>query len=213
MDSVTLAHHLAREGFALDLLSFDYGQRHRRELAYAEATAKRVGASWHLIDLAAAGIQALLAGSALTDPTVEVPDGHYAAPSMAITVVPNRNAVMLAVAYAAADSWGADAVALAVHGGDHFIYPDCRPEFVAAFQEMERLAIGKEPTIELLAPFSTKTKADLVTIGTQLGVPFGETWSCYKGGELHCGLCGTCFERREAFDLAGVPDPTTYEAA
>lgn len=209
LDSVTLAHSLAKEADHLHLISFDYGQKHKRELEFAKRAANRLEATWTLIDLSAAGLGTLLGGSALTDPQVAVPDGHYAAENMKVTIVPNRNAIMLAIACAAAESDGAGIVGLAVHAGDHFIYPDCRPEFVAAFEEMERLAMAR-PDLRIAAPFLTKTKAQIVQLGAGLGVPFDQTWSCYKGGDLHCGACGTCVERREAFQLAGVEDPTSY---
>jgi 7-cyano-7-deazaguanine synthase len=209
LDSVTLAHLLAREGCELHLLSFDYGQRHRKELEFAERAATRLGATWTVINLEAAGLTGLLKGSALTDGSVEVPDGHYAADTMKVTIVPNRNAIMLAIACAAAESHGADVVEVAVHAGDHFIYPDCRPEFIKAFEAMERLAMDK-PGLRIEAPFLNRSKADIVRIGADLEVPFHETWSCYKGGHIHCGACGTCIERREAFRMAGVMDPTSY---
>ena len=209
LDSVTLAHLLAQGGEELHLVSFEYGQRHHKELEFADRAASRLGARWTVIDLQAAGLTSLLRGSALTDASVEVPDGHYAADTMKATIVPNRNAIMLAIACAAAESEGADVVGVAVHAGDHFIYPDCRPEFIGAFEAMERLAMDR-PSLRIEAPFLDRSKADIVRIGADLGVPFQETWSCYKGGELHCGACGTCVERREAFQLAEVPDPTTY---
>jgi 7-cyano-7-deazaguanine synthase len=211
LDSVTMAHLLASQGYDLHLLSFDYGQRHRKELDFAQRAAARLGAEWTLIDLKAAGLQTLLRGSALTDPNIEVPAGHYAADNMRITIVPNRNAIMLAIACAAAESDGAQVVGVAVHAGDHFIYPDCRPEFIEAFEAMERLAMDR-PDLRIEAPFQKCSKADIVRIGAELKVPFDETWSCYVGGEIHCGACGTCVERREAFLVAGVIDPTTYVA-
>src|SRR5262249_28143130 len=209
LDSVTLAHLLASQGYDLHLLSFDYGQRHRKELDFAQRAAARLGAEWTLIDLKAAGLKTLLRGSALTDPDVQVPEGHYAADNMRITIVPNRNAIMLAIACAAVESDGAQVVGVAVHAGDHVIYPDCRPEFIEAFEAMERLAMDR-PVLRIEAPFLNCSKADIVRIGAQLNVPFGQTWSCYRGDEIHCGACGTCVERREAFLLAGVIDPTIY---
>lgn len=209
LDSITLAYVMAKRTEQLHLVSFDYGQKHRKELLYAEQAAGRLGAAWTLIDLAASGLTRLLVGSALTDNAVSVPDGHYAEESMKVTIVPNRNAMMLAIACAAAASDGANIVGVAVHSGDHFIYPDCRPEFIRAFQSMERLAMDM-PQLVIEAPFLTKTKADIVRAGAALSVPFDETWSCYKGGELHCGTCGTCVERKEAFALAGITDPTRY---
>jgi 7-cyano-7-deazaguanine synthase len=209
LDSAVLAYLLRAEARPLHVLSFDYGQRHRKELGYAKRIAEAVLATWTVVDLRAAGIRRLLVGSALTDEAVEVPDGHYAAESMRVTIVPNRNAMMLAIACAALGASGAGSVAIAVHAGDHPIYPDCRPNFVRAFEAMERLAMGM-PEFQIEAPFLTKTKTDIVKLGAELGVPFDETWSCYKGGRLHCGTCGTCVERREAFALAGVNDPTKY---
>lgn len=210
MDSVTLAYLLKDAGYRLQLLSFDYGQRHAKELQYARLCAQRLDAQFSLIDLTS--ITPLLSGSALTDAAVAVPEGHYAAPTMRSTVVPNRNAIMLTIAFAAAVANGASVVATAVHAGDHFVYPDCRPEFVDAFAKMQRLATDGFGDPELLAPFVDKTKADIVAAGAALGVPFADTWSCYQGGDVHCGKCGTCTERREAFDLAGVLDPTVYSA-
>ena len=211
LDSVTLAHLLHHQGQApLHLVSVDYGQRHLRELDEAGACAERLGAAWDVVDLRSLG--RLLGGSALTDAAVEVPDGHYADETMRITVVPNRNAVMLAVAHAVAVARGAGVVAAAVHAGDHPIYPDCRPEFVDAFRRMETLATEGFAAPDLLVtPFLHLTKADIVRTGARLGVPFQRTWSCYRGGDRHCGRCGTCVERREAFALARVEDPTAYE--
>jgi 7-cyano-7-deazaguanine synthase len=213
LDSVTLAHLLHHRGHApLHLVSVDYGQRHRRELDEARACAERLGARWDVVELGSLG--RLLGGSALTDSTVEVPDGHYADESMRVTVVPNRNAVMLAVAHAVAVARCAGVVAAAVHAGDHPVYPDCRPEFVDAFRRMQTLATAGFAAPDLLVtPFLHLTKADIVRTGARLGVPFAQTWSCYRGGDRHCGRCGTCVERREAFALARVDDPTDYETA
>jgi 7-cyano-7-deazaguanine synthase len=212
LDSVTLAHLLHAEGYVLHVLSFDYGQRHKKELIYAERCAKRLGAAFDIVDLSS--ICKFLKGSALTD-DIPVPDGHYAAPNMAITVVPNRNAMMLSVAYAVAIAEQAQVVAIGVHAGDHFIYPDCRPEFISSFDAMQRIATEgfRDPRLRLEAPFVQLGKHQIVQLGTALQVPYSDTWSCYKGGERHCGTCGTCVERREAFELAGVADPTEYEIA
>lgn len=207
LDSVSLAHVLAGDGALARVVSFDYGQRHRKELGFARACAARLGVPFHLIDMR--GIGASLTGSALTD-DIDVPDGHYAQETMRITVVPNRNAIMLAIAFGVAAAQGDTAVAAAVHGGDHFIYPDCRPGFTKAFAEMQRHALQGHADVALHVPFVHRTKADIVTAGARAGTPFAETWSCYKGGDLHCGRCGTCVERREAFDLAGIADPTAY---
>lgn len=212
MDSVTLAYLLDSEGYELHVLAVDYGQRHRKEISYAERCAGRLGATFDVADIS--GVGRLLSGSALTD-DVAVPHGHYAAENMAVTVVPNRNAIMLSVAYGVAVAREAALVACAMHAGDHYVYPDCRPTFVEAFDAMQRRAVEGfgDPDLRLYAPFIHETKARIVQIGASLGVPYVDTWSCYEGGELHCGLCGTCVERCEAFELAGVPDPTRYAAA
>ncbi len=210
MDSVALAHRIAGSGDLHALLSFDYGQRHSKELDFAAACAQRLGVTHHIIDIASVG--AALSGSALTD-DIEVPDGHYAEETMKVTVVPNRNAIMLAIAFGMAAAQKVDAVATAVHGGDHFIYPDCRPDFIAAFQVMEDRAMDGYAKVQLLTPYVHGSKADIAVDGAKHGTPFDQTWSCYKGGDLHCGRCGTCVERREAFDLAGIADPTVYADA
>jgi 7-cyano-7-deazaguanine synthase len=201
----------------LHIMSFDYGQRHKKELEYAADTADRLNATFHLVDISTS-IGPLLAGrSALTSPEeVEVPHGHYAADNMAVTVVPNRNQIMLSIALAYAHSIDADSVATAVHSGDHAIYPDCRPEFIQAMAYIARLwaeAGHGFGHADIDAPFLTLTKAEIVAEGARIGVPFEKTWSCYEGGELHCGRCSTCVERREAFHLAGVEDPTKYADA
>ncbi|WP_435259711.1 7-cyano-7-deazaguanine synthase QueC [Thioclava sp. FR2] len=208
LDSVSLAHIIAREHELTRLVSFDYGQRHRKELDFAAEAARRLGVPFHLINIRAIG--AGLTGSALTD-NIDVPDGHYAEETMRITVVPNRNAIMLAIGFGVAAANGDEAVATAVHGGDHFIYPDCRPAFTRAFNEMQQAALDGYASVQLYTPFVERTKADIVREGAKVGTPFAETWSCYKGGAHHCGRCGTCVERREAFHLAGVEDPTVYD--
>lgn len=207
LDSVTLAYKVAKEHTLSALLSFNYGQRHKKELDFAKQCAKDLGVPHHIIDISSYG--GLLTGSALTD-NVEVPDGHYAEETMKITVVPNRNAIMLTMAYGLATAMKLDAVAAAFHGGDHFIYPDCRPEFANAFSKMQDHALEGLAEIELYTPYINVPKDAIAADGAKIGVPFEKTWSCYKGGEIHCGRCGTCVERREAFDLAGVDDPTEY---
>jgi 7-cyano-7-deazaguanine synthase len=209
MDSVSLAHMLHKQGNELYLLSFNYGQRHSKEIAYAKACAEDLGCLWQEVDLTNVG--SLLKGSALTD-DVSVPDGHYTWDTMKITVVPNRNAIMLAIATGVAVSWGANFVATGVHAGDHRIYPDCRPEFI--YSMSDAMVLGTEefsvPGFKIIAPFVYSTKAQIASIGEESGVDFAKTWSCYKGGEIHCGTCGTCYERREALSLAGIVDPTEY---
>lgn len=213
MDSVTMAYFLKSQMYDLKLLSFDYGQRHRKELSFARRTAEVLGVEHRVVDLSS--VQPLLRGSALTDASVAVPLGHYAAPTMKATVVPNRNAIMLSIAYAWAVSEEAELVAIGVHAGDHPIYPDCRPEFITAFERMQTLAVSGfgYAGLWLYAPFVRMSKTDIARLGDLFEVPWQDTWSCYRGEELHCGRCGTCVERREAFTLAGVKDPTIYQNA
>lgn len=207
LDSVALCHKVHREEQLSGIVSFDYGQRHVKELEFAARCAERLKVPYHPIDIR--GIGAHLGGSALTD-NVDVPDGHYAEDTMKITIVPNRNAIMLSIAFGVAAARDVGAVATAVHGGDHFIYPDCRPGFISAFEDMQKAALDGYADIRLYTPFVHLPKSEIVSAGEQVGTPFADTWSCYKGGELHCGCCGTCVERREAFHLAGITDPTVY---
>lgn len=215
MDSVTLAHWVQKNiESEVHGISFNYGQRHKKELDFASAlVSDGVLASHRVVDLQ--NIQELVSASSLTNPDVAVPDGRYDHETMKITVVPNRNMIMLSIAVGFAVTIEAKAgVWTGVHGGDHFIYPDCRPPFIAA-ADAAALA-GNEGFIDWVsnaihAPFITIGKHDICRIGNDLGVDFNKTWSCYKGGEIHCGRCGTCTERKEAFALSGVIDPTEYE--
>lgn len=209
MDSTVLLYHLRARGYDVAALSVDYGQRHRKELESARSICASLGLPHEVADMR--GITHLLQGSSLTTAGLEVPEGHYAEESMKATVVPNRNMIMLSVAIGYAISLRAGYVAYGAHAGDHTIYPDCRPEFAAAVNTAAMLADWHR--VELLSPFVKMTKAEIARLGAELSVPFGMTWSCYKGGERHCGRCGTCVERAEAFSLAGVPDPTDYEGA
>jgi 7-cyano-7-deazaguanine synthase len=207
MDSATLIAHLQSSGHEVIALSVDYGQRHRIELDYASRFTSHLGVRHEFADLR--GITKLLSGSSLTDSSIEVPLGHYGADSMKKTVVPNRNMLLLATATALAVSEKARFVAYAAHSGDHTIYPDCRPEFADAMATAISLCDWHTP--EFIRPFIALTKAEIVQRGKVLGVPFQLTWSCYEGGTRHCGACGTCVERREAFQLARIDDPTEYD--
>ena len=211
MDSVTLAYLLKKEGYDLTMISFDYGQRHGKELEFALWHAEKLDASFFRLDIS--GIQPLLKGSALTD-DIDVPHCHYAEESMKLTVVPNRNAIMLSIAWGVACSQGADVLACGVHAGDHFIYPDCRPEFIENLNTALRVGTDghRSDGLELYAPFIDKTKTDIAAVGGDLGVPYEMTWTCYEGKDVHCGKCGSCTERKEAFRDSGVPDPTEYRA-
>ncbi|MGC6424666.1 MAG: 7-cyano-7-deazaguanine synthase QueC [Lentimonas sp.] len=206
LDSTVLLYHLRAVGHDLHTLSIDYGQRHRCELNHAAAICKDIGIPHQVADLSS--IQSLLAGSSLTSHEIEVAEGHYTEESMKSTVVPNRNMILLSIATGHALSISAQQVAYAAHSGDHAIYPDCRNEFADAMAKAIELCDWND--VSLIRPFVDWTKAHIVQRGAELELPFQKTWSCYKGQELHCGRCGTCIERREAFDLAGVEDPTVY---
>jgi 7-cyano-7-deazaguanine synthase len=206
LDSSTLAFYLAEKRYEQIFISFDYGQKHRKELIAARYIASMLECSHHVIELEGVGV---MLKSALTGSS-EIPEGHYAEDNMRSTVVPNRNAIMLSVAYALGSSIKAAAVAIAAHGGDHFQYPDCRPQFFDEFVNMEAASLAGFHTPILIAPFSTFTKTDIARAAGRLKVPVELTWSCYKGEKLHCSKCGTCIERREALMLAGVKDYTQY---
>ena len=208
MDSTVLLYRLTKDGDELKALSINYGQRHSKEIEYAESICRNLGVEHRVANLES--ISELLSGSALTSDDLEVPEGHYAEDNMKATVVPNRNMILLSVAAGWAISSEFDRVAYAAHSGDHAVYPDCRNEFADALDATIRLADWRE--VSLYRPFVDSAKADLVKLGAELGVPFEKTWSCYKGLDLHCGRCGTCIERREAFHLAGIHDPTYYSA-
>jgi 7-cyano-7-deazaguanine synthase len=208
LDSVTLAHDLASQGYELTLLSFDYGQRHNRELGCAQACARRLGATHRIGDLSWLG--PMLPGSALTDRSVEMPEGSYAEDNLRVTEVPGRNADMLCLAFSIAAASGAELVGAAMHSGGHLLYPDCRPLFVERFQAMQDAGMEGGHVPRLHTPYIEWSKGGICRRGAELGVPFAETWSCYKGGAVHCGRCATCVERVGAFIEAEVPDSTEY---
>jgi 7-cyano-7-deazaguanine synthase len=209
LDSTVLLYSLRSQGYKVRCLSVDYGQRHKRELTFASFLCNEIGVEHQIADLS--GLNRLFAGSSQTSKEIDVPEGHYAEETMKATVVPNRNMVLLSLAGAWAVSTKSDYIAYAAHSGDHAIYPDCRPEFTSAMSEALRLCDWQH--IELLTPFlypKSMSKTDVVKLGATLSVPFELTWSCYKGGKEHCGRCSTCLERREAFNVAKVVDPTKY---
>lgn len=206
LDSTVLLYDLVAAGDLVRALSIDYGQRHATELDAARKITAGLGVPHRFVTVGA--LADLLATSSQTNGAIDVPEGHYTADTMKQTVVPNRNMIMLAVAAGWALSQKADRVAYAAHGGDHAIYPDCRPEFVAAMGHA--LGLADWAPLAIHAPYLALGKADVVALGQTLGVPFEATWSCYRGATIHCGRCGTCVERAEAFHLAGVEDPTTY---
>ena len=188
-------------------VSFDYGSKHNhRELPLAAWHCRELGVRHEVIRL---DFMDRLFSSDLLRSGGTIPEGHYEEESMKQTVVPFRNGIMLAVAAGYAESIGADSLVIAAHAGDHAIYPDCRSAFMDAMGDAIRL--GTYAGIALQRPFVGMDKAAIARVGAELGVDFSRTWSCYKGGETHCGRCGTCVERREAFARSGVPDPTEYE--
>lgn len=205
MDSITLLYDM-KDRIALGI-SFDYGSNHNaREIHFARLHCERLGIRHIVIKL---GFMHQYFKSSLLEGADAVPEGHYADENMKSTVVPFRNGIMLAIATGVAESNNLKYVMMANHGGDHTIYPDCRPEFVKAMSQATHF--GTYPGIEILAPYTNITKADIARRGKQLGINYAETWSCYKGGEKHCGRCGTCVERKEALHEAGIDDPTEYE--
>ena len=208
IDSTVLLAHLLAEGREVFALSVDYGQRHRREIEAAKVICAHYGVKHQVADLRA--LAPLFGANALTDSAVAVPEGHYEEISMKATVVPNRNMLLISVATSWAISLRASSVAYGAHGGDHAIYPDCRPAFAEALDKAMRLADWHEVSLE--RPFVGMDKAKIVRRGSELKVPLHLTWSCYVGGVKHCGKCGTCVERKEAFKNAGVVDPTDYVA-
>jgi len=205
LDSTTLLYWLKDKGYEIKTLSFDYGQKHSKELEMAKKTCKKLRVENKIIDLH--NLKDILK-SALTSEGQEIPEGDYQDEVMKQTVVPNRNMIMLSIAMGYAISLGFNRVAYAAHSGDHTIYPDCRPIFVEKIRELAEV-IDYEP-VEVLTPFLEITKADIVKIGTELGVDYGLTWSCYVGDEKACGKCGTCIERLEAFKENGLIDPIEY---
>jgi len=207
MDSVTALYWARAEHEVVGAVSFDYGAKHNhREIPLAAWHCAQSGVKHDIIDL---DFVNRLFASDLLKSGGDVPEGHYADETMKKTVVPFRNGIMLAIACGLAESREAEALVIAAHSGDHAIYPDCREPFMQGMAAAMRE--GTYAKIELLRPFIHLDKTGIAKLGAALGVDYGKTWSCYKGGDLHCGKCGTCVERIEAFALAGLDDPTVYE--
>lgn len=210
IDSVVMAHHLAAQGHEPHLLAVDYGQRHRKELTFAAAAARRLGAPYEEVDLRA--LRGVMRGSSLTDPSVGVPrPDQPPAPAGNPNIVPNRNAVLLAVAFALAVSIRARAVAVGVMAED--VGPsDTSPEFLRRFAAMEQVATrgSVDTDIDLLAPLIELPKTGVIELGEKLGVPWEQTWTCFRGEQVQCGACAACTERRGAFASLGLTDPVPY---
>lgn len=205
MDSVTMLHEYA-DDIAL-AVTFDYGSNHaKREIECAKRNCTKLGIEHIVIPLS---FMHDYFKSSLLSGSESIPEGHYQAENMRSTVVPFRNGIMLAIAAGLAESRGLDYVMIANHGGDHAIYPDCRDSFIVSMDHA--INAGTYRGINILAPYTNKDKAYIAKRGHELGVDFTQTYSCYKGGKKHCGKCGTCVERKEAFALAGIPDTTEYE--
>lgn len=205
MDSITMLYEF-KDQIALGV-SFNYGSNHNnREIPFAEMHCKRLGIPHITIDL---GFMPQYFKSSLLEGADAIPEGNYDEENMKSTVVPFRNGIMLSIAIGIAESNHLKHVLMANHGGDHTIYPDCRPAFVDAMSAAAQTGTFEDVTIE--APYTNITKADIARHGKQLGIDYSETWSCYKGGEVHCGQCGTCRERQEALREAGIADTTEYE--
>lgn len=205
MDSITLLYD-HKDEIALGI-SFDYGSNHNaREIPFAKMHCERLGIKHITINL---DFMHQYFKSSLLDGAEAIPEGHYADENMKSTVVPFRNGIMLSIAIGIAESNNLDQVFIANHGGDHTIYPDCRPEFISAIDAAA--TAGTYNNVKVVAPYTKITKSDIARIGKKLGIDYTETWSCYKGGEVHCGKCGTCVERKEALAEAGIEDKTRYE--
>lgn len=205
MDSITLLYD-HKDEIALGI-SFDYGSNHNaREIPFAKMHCERIGIKHITINL---DFMHQYFKSSLLDGAEAIPEGHYADDNMKSTVVPFRNGIMLSIAIGIAESNNLDQVFIANHGGDHTIYPDCRPEFINAIDAAA--TAGTYNNVKVVAPYTKITKSDIARIGKKLGIDYTETWSCYKGGEVHCGKCGTCVERKEALAEAGIDDKTIYE--
>lgn len=204
MDSITLLHE-RHEEIALGI-SFDYGSNHNsREIPFARMHCQRLGIKHIVIPL---DFMSVYFRSSLLDGADAIPEGHYEDANMKSTVVPFRNGIMLSIACGIAESNGLSRVFIANHGGDHAIYPDCRSEYIKAMDAA--MSAGTYAHINIEAPYTEITKTDIALIGKAIGLDYTETWSCYKGGNVHCGKCGTCVERQEALRNAGIEDKTEY---
>jgi len=209
MDSTVALYHAVQVVGANNVgaVTFNYGSKHNeREGACAELSARHLNITEHIqIDLAFMNEHFK---SDLLQSGGEIPEGHYEDSNMVKTVVPFRNGIMLSVATGLAESKGYTEVMLGNHQGDHAVYPDCRKEFTDSFADAMRA--GTYAGVQLVAPFVNVRKETIASVGHEMSVRWEHTFSCYKGGEAHCGVCGTCVERKEAFELAGIPDPTSY---
>lgn len=205
MDSITLLYD-RKDEIALGI-SFDYGSKHNaKEIPFAKMHCERLGIKHITIELA---FMQQYFESSLLKGGADIPEGHYAEENMKSTVVPFRNGIMLSIAAGIAESHQLKKVLIANHFGDHSIYPDCREEFITAMNAATKA--GTYVDVEVVGPYTSISKGDIARRGKLLGLDYAETWSCYKGGDVHCGKCGTCVERMEALREAGIVDTTVYE--
>lgn len=205
MDSTTMLYEM-KDNISL-AITFDYGSNHaKKEIECAKYHCKKLGIEHLIIPL---DFIHQYFKSSLLEGANAIPEGHYEDSNMKSTVVPFRNGIMLSIACGIAESRNLTHVLIANHSGDHAIYPDCRATFINSMSEA--MSYGTYNHVKILAPYTGISKADIAKRGFMLGVDFTKTWSCYKGGNIHCGKCGTCVERKEAFELANIEDPTKYE--
>jgi 7-cyano-7-deazaguanine synthase len=208
MDSYTVLHKAIHQGLTPYALTFDYGQRHIKEIDVAKEVCQELGVNHKIIDISA--INQLIGGSSLTDSSIDVALGHYQEENMKSTVVPNRNMILLSLAIGYAVSIGAEQVYYGAHSGDHAIYPDCRPEFVEKMNDVA--AIANYEKTEIFSPYLNSNKIGILKDGLAMGLDYSKTWTCYNGREKACGQCGSCVERLEAFAENGIKDPIQYES-
>ncbi len=211
LDSSTLGYWLKNEGYSdLTCITFNYGQKHAIEIEFAKKIANNLKAQHHILDMTF--LNAFLKGSSLTDDSVVIPHGEYTKENMQVTVVPNRNSMMLSLAWTVACTEKADVLACGIQSGDHYVYPDTRPDYFTSINLALRLGSkgSRQKNLNVIAPLISKSKAEVIKLGSELKVPFELTWSCYESGDMHCGLCGACQSRKQGFKEAAVTDHTNY---
>jgi 7-cyano-7-deazaguanine synthase len=213
LDSATLGYWLKSQGYNdLICITFNYGQKQKFEIEHAKQIANNLNAEHHIIDITF--LKSFLKGSSLVDDNIQVPHGSYTKENMQVTVVPNRNTIMLSIAWSIACVEKADVLAYGAQCGDHYLYPDTRPDYFSAINLALRLGTEdcRKDNLQLIAPLLNKSKGEVIQLGNELNVPFELTWSCYESGNVHCGQCGACQNRREGFREVNIPDPTQYIA-